>query len=296
MHTTLQRISEALHAPATDIQRLGGGCIATVVSGTTPERGAFVAKLGDGSTDLTIESRMLEDLGRVSALPIPRVWHAEQDLLIMERLPGSPGADEQAQQHLAELVAHLHGQQGPSFGYERDTLIGSLHQPNPSEDHWAAFFAEHRVLHFAQVAHAAGGLADRGLDAATRLAWAIQSTPDRFVARGEAPVLIHGDLWSGNFLSHAGRITGLIDPAIYYADREIELAFMGLFGCVGRAFFERYHELRPIQPGFFEHRLGLYRVYPLLVHAALFGGGYGRQSTEAMERALGHAGADGKGD
>lgn len=229
---------------------------------------------------------MLTDLGRLSALPVPKVWHSSPDLLVMQRLPGSTGVDDSAQRHLAELLAELHGVEGQNFGYERDTLIGPLVQPNPAENLWARFFARHRVLHFAEMAEKRGGLPAAGLETARQLADALEREPGRFIAPDETPVLIHGDLWSGNMLSEGGRVTGLIDPAIYYADREIELAFMGLFGCVGTAFFERYHELRPIAPGFFEGRQGMYRIYPLLVHAALFGGGYGRQAVGAMQRAL----------
>lgn len=286
MASRSRTIADAIGSPVSDLSDLPGGCIAEVVGGTAQGRGPFVAKIGDGRSDLTIEAAMLEDLARLGELPVPEVWHARADLLVMERLPGSSGASGPAQRHLAELVANLHAVRGPHFGYPRSTLIGPLDQPNEPEDSWARFFARHRVLHFAELAQSRGALPLGGMDTARRLADAIEAAPDRFIAAGEPPVLIHGDLWSGNILSEGDRITGLIDPAIYYADREIELAFMGLFGCVGRPFFDRYHELRPIAPGFFERRQGMYRIYPLLVHAALFGGGYGRQALGAMERTL----------
>lgn len=279
-------LEAALGTRISGLADLHGGCIARVVGGVAENLGDFVAKIGDGSSDLTIEAAMLRDLGRLTTLPVPTVWHEEPGLLVMARLPGSTGAGEHTQRHLAELLAELHGIKGPSFGYERSTLIGPLNQPNEPDASWARFFAQYRIKHFAELAHTRGALPSGGLDTARRLADAIEAEPDRFIATDEPPVLIHGDLWSGNFLSQGGRITGLIDPAIYYADREIELAFMGLFGCVGRPFFERYHELRPIAPGFFERRQGMYRIYPLLVHAALFGSGYGRQAAGAMTRAL----------
>ena len=90
----------------------------------------------------------------------------------------------------------------------------------------------------------------------------------------EYPALIHGDMWTTNILAARGRITGFIDPAIYYAHPEIELAFSTLFNTFGSEFFSRYHELRPIPPGFFENRRDIYNLYPLLVHVRLFGGGY----------------------
>lgn len=86
--------------------------------------------------------------------------------------------------------------------------------------------------------------------------------------------LLHGDVWSANVLAQGGRITGFIDPAIYYGHPEIELAFITLFSTFGEMFFERYRELRPLAPGFFEVRRDIYNVYPLLVHVRLFGGGY----------------------
>jgi fructosamine-3-kinase len=88
------------------------------------------------------------------------------------------------------------------------------------------------------------------------------------------PGLIHGDAWGGNILCRSGRVAGFIDPALYYADPEIELAFGTLFGTFGEAFFDRYREFRPIAPGFEETRRPLYLLYPLLVHVRLFGGGY----------------------
>jgi len=89
-----------------------------------------------------------------------------------------------------------------------------------------------------------------------------------------APSLIHGDMWTGNVLCNHGRISGFVDPAIYYADAEIELAFSTMFGTFGDAFFGRYGEHRPLRPGFFEERVDLYNLYPLLVHVRLFGGSY----------------------
>ncbi|MBX7253467.1 MAG: fructosamine kinase family protein, partial [Candidatus Promineofilum sp.] len=97
---------------------------------------------------------------------------------------------------------------------------------------------------------------------------------DHWLTAPAAPSLIHGDVWTTNVLARGGRITAFLDPAISFADAEIELAFIGLFGTFGRAFYQRYHALRPIAPGFFEERRDLYNLYPLLVHVRLFGGSY----------------------
>ena len=90
----------------------------------------------------------------------------------------------------------------------------------------------------------------------------------------EHPSLIHGDMWGGNILAESGRITGFLDPAIYFAHAEIELAFSTLFGTFGESFFRRYDEIRPIRPGFFEVRKDIYNLWHLLTHVRLFGAGY----------------------
>jgi fructosamine-3-kinase len=97
---------------------------------------------------------------------------------------------------------------------------------------------------------------------------------DELIEEPNPPVLIHGDVWSANVLARGDRITAFLDPAIYYADPEIELAFISLFDSFGRPFLDRYQRIRPIRDGFFEVRRDLYNLYPLLVHTYYFGGGY----------------------
>ena len=89
-------------------------------------------------------------------------------------------------------------------------------------------------------------------------------------------------MWTGNILCRGDRIAGFVDPAVYYGDAEIELAFSTLFGTFGQPFFRRYQELRPLEPGFFEQRRDLYNLYPLLVHVRLFGGSY----VDSVDRTL----------
>jgi fructosamine-3-kinase len=99
------------------------------------------------------------------------------------------------------------------------------------------------------------------------------------------PSLIHGDAWSGNVLAQGGRITGFLDPALYYADAEVKLAFITLFSTFGMPFFARHQALRPLRPGF-AGRCDVYNLYPLLVHVHLFGGNY-VASLETRLRRLG---------
>ena len=109
-------------------------------------------------------------------------------------------------------------------------------------------------------------------------------TLDDLLIEPEEPSLIHGDMWGGNVLSRAGKIAAFVDPAIYYAHSEIELAFITLFGTFGQSFFDVYKELRPIETDFFEVRRDIYNLYPLLVHVRLFGSGYINQVDSILRR------------
>ena len=223
---------------------------------------------------------MLRYLRARSALPVPEVLAAAPDLLILDYIDSGDPLDAPAETHAAQLLAALHAIRGPHFGFERDTLIGPLDQPNPATGSWLAFFRDHRLLHRAHAAHRAGRLAPAVLARIEALAGRLE----RWIDEPRYPALIHGDCWAGNVLVKRGRTAGFIDPAIHWADPEIELAFSTLFGTFGEAFFRRYGELMPMRPGFFEARRELYNLYPLLVHVELFGGAYVGDVTRTLAR------------
>lgn len=223
---------------------------------------------------------MLRYLRENSNLPVPKVYHGSETLLLMQFVEGSNSFSNQAERHAAELLAELHGITADAYGHERNTLIGSLDQPNPPTEGWIEFFRDYRLLYLAGVANDAGtlpvGLRVRIEKLAGRLGEILEE-PER-------PSLIHGDVWSGNVLAEGGRVTTFLDPAIYHADPEIELAFISLFNTFGDPFFERYRELRGIRPGFFEERRHLYNLYPLLVHVYFFGGHYVNSVESTLDR------------
>lgn len=233
-----------------------------------------------GGASLEVEGMMLRYLAEHTEAPVPRVLHASPDLLVMERIEGETGLSAEAQGDLGQIMARMHGVSSDRYGFERDTLIGPLRQPNGWRDSWVEFYAEHRLRHMADECVRAGALTGEEAGRVHRLADRL----GRWIDEPERPQLVHGDLWAGNVLARGDRVTGLIDPAIYYGDGEVDLAFATLFGSFGRAFFEAYAAERPIREGFFEHRRELYNVYPLLVHVRLFGGGYVGQLRSVLER------------
>jgi fructosamine-3-kinase len=229
------------------------------------------AENGGRTADLALEGYMLDELARHSELPVPRVHHAEPGLLAMDFIgTDASGITPSAETHAGELLAKLHATPRASFGYERDTLIGPLPQPNSSTSLWVPFFRDRRLLHMAAKAHREGSLPTRMLGRIERLAERL----DGYLDEPPFPSLLHGDVWTGNVLVRGGTIAGFVDPAIYCGHPEIELAFTTLFGTFGKAFFAAYENLAPLAPGFHEVRLDLYNLYPRLVHVRLFGSGY----------------------
>jgi fructosamine-3-kinase len=217
---------------------------------------------------------------RAAGLPVPDVRGGDDSLLALAWIEHEPGGlDAGAQRQAGAAIARLHAAAaGDDYGYGYDTVVGSLHQPNPLERSWLAFFRQHRLLHRADTALAAGRLpasTRRRLDElADRLA--------EWIGEPAAPSLVHGDLWGGNMLGRRGALAAFIDPAIYCGHGEVDLAMATLFHSVDRPFFEGYAEVRALEPGFFEARRDLYNLYPLLVHVELFGGSY----VGAVERVL----------
>jgi len=278
MQNDVSRRIEAVTGERPDrMSPLSGGCVGKAYRIHMPSGRNLVAKIDDHGqvdgveSDLKLEGFMLNYLSEKTQLPVPAVISAEPDMLLMTMLETGGGMGTVVQRDAACHVAALHNHTGlQGFGFERDTVIGGLHQPNPWMPKWSDFFRDQRLMHMGQEALRAGRLPTTMLSRLTCFCEVL----DRWIEQPYRASLIHGDMWTGNVLSAHEHITGFIDPAIYYADAEIELAFTTLFGTFSDAFFSRYHELRPIRPGFFEERRDIYNLYPLLVHVRLFGGSY----------------------
>lgn len=258
-------------ARPTRLTPLSGGCVGQVYRVAFTRKPDLVAKVGETGSGLALEGQMLAYLASNTQLPVPHVLHCDETLLLMEALPSGGGLNTIVQRDAARHVADLHAiTSDQGFGFSYDTVIGGLAQPNPWTANWCDFFRDQRLMYMGRLAEKSGHLPTTTL---TRLSLFCEVL-ERWIPKFPQPALIHGDLWTGNVLSDQDHITGFIDPAIYFADAEIELAFTTLFGTFGEAFFDRYHKLRPIRAGFFDERRDIYNLYPLLVHVRLFGGSY----------------------
>lgn len=263
------------------IRPLSGGMIGDVSRVNFVDGESLVAKIATGeNATLDIEGRMLIYLADNSDLPVPQVIHSEKTLILMTYIDNSGGISRSVQEDAAHHLAGLHTITTEKFGLTFDTLIGGLHQPNPQYDNWIDFFREQRLIYMAQVAHEAGQLSLPYLKRIDQFATKLEN----YLSEPDKASLIHGDMWGGNVLALNNKIAGFVDPAIYYAHPEIELAFSTLFGTFGQAFFDVYTNLRPLKPDFFTIRRDIYNLYPLLVHVRLFGGGYVSQVNNILQR------------
>jgi fructosamine-3-kinase len=234
---------------------------------------AFVkTRAGAAAGEYATEAAALRWLAEPGALPVPEVLEATDGWLALEWLEPGGGFDEE---ELGRGLALVHAAGAERFGAPppgaaaAELRIGPLVLPNDPAPDWPAFYAERRLLPLAG-----------GFPAVQRLCERIHD----LAGPAEPPARLHGDLWSGNVMASGGR-PYLIDPAAYGGHREVDLAMLRLFGSPTPRLLAAYEEVAPLAGGH-EERVALYQLFPLLVHAALFGGGYGASVERAAGRYL----------
>ena len=198
----------------------------------------------------------LRSAGLAAPAPLAHGVAGDQAYLLLEYLDLNGRKNFEA---LGRGLARAHRQAGPRCGWHRDTYIGATPQANAWCDDWAQFWLERRLR--------------PQVELAKRNGFQVDLPPLKLLEKHQPRAsLLHGDLWSGNAgFTDAGPV--LFDPAVYYGDREADLAMTELFGGFPREFYAAYQEAYPLESGY-EHRKQLYNLYHLLNHLNLFGGGY----------------------
>ncbi|WP_422369412.1 fructosamine kinase family protein [Pelagibius sp.] len=275
-----QLLADTLGQRPEAVTPLLGGCVAEVFRVDLAGAEPLVAKVAPEG-GLAIEGFMLDFLAARTSLPVPPTRHVADQLLLMDYMDHEAGAgDTAAQEDAAERLAALHAITAPAYGFERDTVIGALPQPNPWTENWCDFYREQRLLVMGRIARESGRLPveiHRELEAfCTRL--------ERFIEQPPQPGLVHGDVWSGNVLLRRSSVAAFIDPALYFADPEVEIAYIELLSTFGPAFHRHYQALRPPRPGYREARRDIYNLFPLLVHTQICGPPYAQMVRDILTR------------
>ena len=246
-------------------------------------RRSYFAKFNDEGSGEAFAAEMdglqaLAAAGMRVPLPLCRGSAAGRAFLVMECLEFGGRGNWQA---MGRALAAMHRRTGAQFGWHRDNFIGTTPQPNRLHKGWAQFWRDERLLPQLELTKRSGQ-GSRLIGPGERLADAL---PALLGGHQPAPSLLHGDLWRGNAEFLADGTPVLFDPAVYYGDREADLAMTELFGGFPRQFYAAYQEAWPLPQGY-ETRRDLYNLYHVLNHANLFGGGYANQALGMTERLL----------
>jgi fructosamine-3-kinase len=267
--------------------------LGSAVVSTTPVAGGDVCtatrlRLSDGRTALIktrphapegffeAEARGLRWLAEPGVAQVVEVLGVTDDCLVLGWVEPNRPSPESATA-FGRMLAALHASGADAFGADHDGFIATLPLPNKTADTWPEFFAVRRILPYLKLAADRGHIGPAGVEA-------VESVVRRIVDLAgpeEPPARIHGDLWSGNVVWNAERHAVLLDPAAHGGHRESDLAMLALFGLPQLARVQAsYEDVTPLADGW-EERQPLHQLFPLLVHAAMFGGRYGQLATEA---------------
>lgn len=257
----------------TEVRSLSGGCINNAVKVVSSE-GVFCVKTNQASRYPGMfekEAKGLLELKKANALQVTEPLQVGEisgtQFIILTYVESKPRRKD-FWKDFARSLAQQHAYSNEPFGLDHDNYIGSLPQKNKWDDNWIRFWIENRLQ--PQLALASEKkLIDTKLQSSFEKLY--QKLPD--LLPETKPGLLHGDLWTGNFMIGAEGKAVLIDPAVYYGAPEAELAYTQLFGGFDEEFYHAYNEVAKLEKGY-EKRFDLYNLYPLLVHVNLFGESY----------------------
>jgi fructosamine-3-kinase len=265
-------VGAALGEAVASEQRVGGGSINVAFAFVLDSgRRLFVKTRADAAPgEFAGEAAGLRWLAEPGAVAVPGVVAVGDDdaaprYLALEWIePGALG--DRGAEELGRGLAALHAAGAAAFGADREWRVGELSLPNAPLETWPRFYAEQRLAPLV----ASAGLSAAGRAAVERVCARI----DELAGPAEPPARLHGDLWGGNVMAGADGRARLIDPAAYGGHREVDLAMLRLFGSPGgERVFDAYAEAAPLAEGH-QERVGLWQLFPMLVHAVLFGGSY----------------------
>lgn len=260
---------------------LGGGCINECYKVHT-SAGHFFMKVNNGKKFPEMFEaeekglRLLDDTFHGIVPGVIASVNEDEMILVLEWMEEAAAA-KNFWDDFAGKLASIHRSTSENYGLDHDNYMGSLPQSNKKMTDWVSFFILRRIEPQLKKAIDEKSLPKEIHRSFEKL---FVRLPEIFPP--EKPSLLHGDLWSGNYMRGADGLVRLIDPAVYYGHREMDLSMTKLFGGFDRKFYDFYHQYFPLEPGF-EGRVPVCNLYPLLIHVNLFGGHYGVQVLEIVK-------------
>ncbi|WP_372771948.1 fructosamine kinase family protein [Mangrovibacterium sp.] len=263
---------------------LSGGCINHAFRIETTKGDFFLKWNFSCPDDLFVrEAESLRELKQTVGreLYVPEVILAKEGdelsgFILMEYLERGHAARQEIR--LGQGLAHLHRTKKGNYGFEHDNFCGETLQQNEWNESWIDFFAENRLRFLIGLIQNSRPFSSADLEVMENL---IDRLP-LLIPENPGASLIHGDLWSGNYM-YTSQGPALIDPASYYAHREMELSIMQMFGGFSPKTWSAYQEAFPLEKGW-EERVLIYQIYHILNHYCLFGGAYGQQAISLAKR------------
>jgi fructosamine-3-kinase len=278
------RIEEKLGGKIKSFTSLSGGCISDAYRITTEGNKQYFLKYNSSSAnDMFIkEAHGLMELEKANAIRIPQVLSFDEDYIILEFIQ-SGNKIKNFFEEFGRSFAEMHKYYSETFGFYEDNYIGSNPQMNiPDENEkldWATFYFNKRILFQFRLAEKLGNSTEELRKGISKLEDRIEDIIGR---NKENPSLLHGDLWGGNYMVDESGNAVLIDPAVYYGHREADLGMTKLFGGFSSEFYRAYGETFPLEDGY-DYRENIYKLYHVLNHLNLFGGGYYSQAISLIK-------------
>ena len=266
-----QKLEEILNEKIVSSDSLGGGSIAnSFVIQTESGKKYFGKTYGNNQVILQNEANGLSELAKTRAIRIPKVIALTDNFLLLEFI--ETGRRERGFSELfGKQFAKMHRTTSDKFGFLENNFIGSTPQINlPESNSWIEFFWINRLLYQFKLAEQNGYVNFELRNLFNKLE---NKLPSILEGTEEKPTLVHGDLWSGNFMVDKNSNPVLIDPAAYYGNREADLAMTKMFGGFNSEFYSAYNEEFPLSDDW-KYRIDLYMLYHVLNHLNLFGSGY----------------------
>jgi len=278
------KFEEKLGSKIKSLTSLSGGCISDAFKITTAVGSNYFLKYNPStSNDMFIkEANGLKELAKSAAIRIPEVLGFDDDYILLEYI--STGSKKKNFfEEFGRSFAEMHKFTSENFGFYEDNYIGSNPQKNipakKEKSNWVEYYFNKRILYQFKLAEKLGNSTDELRRGILKLEIKIQEIIGN---SNEKPALLHGDLWSGNYMVGENSSAVLIDPAVYYGNREADLGMTKLFGGFGSEFYKSYNETFLLEDGY-EYRENIYKLYHVLNHLNLFGGGYYSQALSLIK-------------